>query len=496
MGKRSCKCLLIGLTCAVFACLLVLTACAGPAPAPVLTPTPVQLRFEILECPDEAYIGDYITVSARTPYKETHELQVIQGIKEENWSFVLIDEDCKPDSENVVKWYVQIPQEARAGVIQLVIIPPVFSSIKYTFPLTIEPEGVVIVHNIIVKEPTGSPAQPAPTPTPTPAPTLPQYHSFTFTVKYGELYTFNVYLQNNQTLHLLWKVETSERDALVHILTPSGKVLGFYRNGQFANDTLEEMSCQALEGGVTQFSPSDYAWGEGYYVITAEHIYIGLVTISVEYWIEAPPQSPSSASLPTQNSLPAWTYPQIKQLGISDDSGLFRQTVSRKTLENPSWDPTVLQNMVAGLVRDYEKANPYVEPNHVCRQMAEEFWKILKDNGITSIIVAGNTENQNEWRINFQCDHVWVVVLGSNGLNIGVECTNGTVYSPNYMRPYELACERAYQTYGKSSAQWNSAKAAYDREYSDYEQHLEGYYYLDPSAFEGSSVLWFLPWNW
>ena len=93
----------------------------------------------------------------------------------------------------------------------------------------------------------------------------------------------------------------------------------------------------------------------------------------------------------------------------------------------------------------------------------------------------------------FVSNHVWLVVLGRENLNLGVECTTGTVYSPSYMRHYEIDCELAYQIYGSSSSQWETAKAHYDSAYTDYEQHLEGYFHRSPANFLTSIILWFIP---
>jgi len=195
------------------------------------------------------------------------------------------------------------------------------------------------------------------------------------------------------------------------------------------------------------------------------------------------------------NSL-VWTYPdlhQLHQFGISAEPDFFHQTVPREVLENPDWEPKELEERVIELARKYEKAHPYAEPNHVCRHMAVELWQVLRDNNITSLIVVGNTEEQEEWAKLFASDHAWLVVLGRNNLNLGVECTSGVVYSPSYMRAYEIDCELAYQEYGLSSPQWETAKAWYDRQYAEYEQHLEGYYHRSPVNLLTSALLFFIP---
>jgi len=195
----------------------------------------------------------------------------------------------------------------------------------------------------------------------------------------------------------------------------------------------------------------------------------------------------------TYSTTLSWTYPELHQIGISAEPDFFHETIPRETLENPDWDPRALEKRVTELAKVYEKAHPYVEPNHVCRHMAMELWQVLKDNDITSMIVVGNTEDQNEWLKIFLSNHVWLVVLGRDNLNLGVECTSGTVYAPSYMRAYELDYEIAYREYGPSSTQLEKAKAQYDKAYTDYEQHLEGYFHRSPANFLASTILFFIP---
>ena len=87
---------------------------------------------------------------------------------------------------------------------------------------------------------------------------------------------------------LIWRVEDSESRVWFHIITPSGKNLGFYENeGQFANRTLAEGYTRGMEGGLTQFSPWEYNWGEGYYSMLLTHYSPQAITVKVDYWIEA-----------------------------------------------------------------------------------------------------------------------------------------------------------------------------------------------------------------
>jgi hypothetical protein len=104
-----------------------------------------------------------------------------------------------------------------------------------------------------------------------------------FTVVPKEAYVFSINIKSSQTLHIAWQV-TEGGKVWFHIITPSGKSLGFYENGEFADGTLQEGFCQGFTDGRTSFSPSQYNWGEGDY-----QIYVTSVSgsqIEVRYWTE------------------------------------------------------------------------------------------------------------------------------------------------------------------------------------------------------------------
>lgn len=122
--------------------------------------------------------------------------------------------------------------------------------------------------------------------------TPPVYYTHTFIIPANSSYSFPIYLRNNVILHLMWwveplRVEGGENKVWFHIITPSGKSLGFYeKDGHYANGTLEEGFCRGMVTGITQFNPSDYDWGEGYYTMYPTNDLAGPVTVRVEYWIE------------------------------------------------------------------------------------------------------------------------------------------------------------------------------------------------------------------
>lgn len=185
-------------------------------------------------------------------------------------------------------------------------------------------------------------------------------------------------------------------------------------------------------------------------------------------------------SIGCAGELPEWTYPQVKQLGEYEADSFYQ---AWDGLDNSSWDPGALEAKVTELAQDYEAVTPY-GPGHVCWDMSMELWQIFGDNGITSFITIRKSEIEQWGETSLILSHVWLIVLYEDNLALGVECVTGTIYSPSYMRSFELECEQAYSNYGPSSSEWDKAKATYDRVYEEYEQHLEGYFYRDPTALE------------
>jgi len=155
----------------------------------------------------------------------------------------------------------------------------VIASISLLFALTITLSGCIEINP--------PPVQSTPSSIPSPEPEQ-EYLTLTFDLdEDNPEYTFPIYLRNDETLHLYWWVEGREGGVWFHILTPSGQSLGFYDNeGNFANNTLAEGFTREMTEGATQFSPSDYDWGEGYYTMQVNDGVQGLITVRVEWWIE------------------------------------------------------------------------------------------------------------------------------------------------------------------------------------------------------------------
>ncbi len=123
------------------------------------------------------------------------------------------------------------------------------------------------------------------------------YHSSIHNITVAETYSFPVYIHNDETLHLFVGLKSYSKGDLtsylplrLDMLTPSGVYLhsyGIWSQGEYANGTLCEYASQPFAEYTTQFSPSDYDWGEGYYRFTIRSDYADSpVEFVIEYWIE------------------------------------------------------------------------------------------------------------------------------------------------------------------------------------------------------------------
>ncbi len=126
--------------------------------------------------------------------------------------------------------------------------------------------------------------------TTTAAPNSPEYYelSATLEVSPGEEYdedSFNVYIQNQQTLHLTWTVEEGD-EIYFSFLTPSNKYIGVRNGGE---SFVEGYSFASSEGNIA-FRPLDYGWGEGYYEmkphLSTDGTHASQATATIRYWIE------------------------------------------------------------------------------------------------------------------------------------------------------------------------------------------------------------------
>jgi hypothetical protein len=105
--------------------------------------TSVDDRFIIIDCPDQASVGSYITIKARVAnYSATiaYELSLEQAVEgATNINRVLYSGNCEADNENIILWYFQIPIKAYTGIANISIVAD-------------EGLGEVFNHNIIIRE--------------------------------------------------------------------------------------------------------------------------------------------------------------------------------------------------------------------------------------------------------------------------------------------------------------------------------------------------------
>lgn len=105
--------------------------------------------------------------------------------------------------------------------------------------------------------------------------------------------------------------------------------------------------------------------------------------------------------------------------------------------------------------KSYREKHTYIEDVFDCDDMTIDLWNLLYKQGMTSAIVAGNLDMNNE-KLR-ECDHTWLVIIhrGEDALYqlFAIESTNGEVY-------------------------------AYDKNTRAFEQYFQGYYYSSPSDFK------------
>jgi hypothetical protein len=123
-------------------------------------------------------------------------------------------------------------------------------------------------------------------------PTLGELYSFRTAIIGTEGYSFPIYIHNNETLHLYIEAKsypTGLPPLRLHVLTPSMEYLHSYgQSAKYEDAYLDDFACQAFTIYITQFSPSYYDWGEGYYRFTITSDYPdSSIEFLVEYWVES-----------------------------------------------------------------------------------------------------------------------------------------------------------------------------------------------------------------
>lgn len=84
-----------------------------------------------------------------------------------------------------------------------------------------------------------------------------------------------------------------------------------------------------------------------------------------------------------------------------------------------------LHNRLTNLVSDYTKSIEYIPNAMDCNDMAVKLWRVLSDNGISSLLAAGNLEKTNETFAD--CNHAWLIVYNAEGAAAAVETTSGRI---------------------------------------------------------------------
>jgi hypothetical protein len=121
---------------------------------------------------------------------------------------------------------------------------------------------------------------------------------------------------------------------------------------------------------------------------------------------------------------------------------------------NADWDAGELWAKIWSVNREYRKTHTYIEDVFDCDNMTLDLWNILHEQVITSIIVVGNLDlDEERFR---ECNHTWLLIQhtneGSSYYCYIIESTNGEVYS-------------------------------FDLKTKEFAQYIEGYYYSSPSNF-------------
>ena len=106
----------------------------------------------------------------------------------------------------------------------------------------------------------------------------PEPENFPVHLPAGYPWSFQVYLQSDETLHLVWRVHGTA-EAIVGIIVPDGVFFGFCEQ----SDRLERDRRTPLTRGSTAFRPRDYGWETGLYLVQMEAS-TGVVEVQVQHW--------------------------------------------------------------------------------------------------------------------------------------------------------------------------------------------------------------------
>lgn len=120
---------------------------------------------------------------------------------------------------------------------------------------------------------------------------------------------------------------------------------------------------------------------------------------------------------------------------------------------NTSWDAIALYSTLISIAQSYHQAHFYIEGKFDYDDMAVDIWNILYKQGITSEIVIGNLDINDESLT--QSNHTWLVVMHKDtGYRFFIiEPTNGETY-------------------------------AFNPDTMEFAQYLQGYVFVSPADFE------------
>lgn len=138
------------------------------------------------------------------------------------------------------------------------------------------------------------------------------------------------------------------------------------------------------------------------------------------------------------------------------------------------------------MVDDFNKKNPYLEDQNVCRHMANSFWALVRQKGYTAYIVIGRT-GDSKWTGMDQVNHAWVVVRLSKNKFLALDPTNDKVVfgdqiistkSAQYLgagwyRGYFLSSPADYENFIALESGFNGLKKTYSEWILKYNDNVD-----------------------
>ncbi|HEY94914.1 MAG TPA: hypothetical protein G4O15_08255 [Dehalococcoidia bacterium] len=95
---------------------------------------------------------------------------------------------------------------------------------------------------------------------------------------------------------------------------------------------------------------------------------------------------------------------------------------------NTTWldHSSTLYDEITAITKNYFKTHEYVFCEFDCNDMAVDFWKLLVDRDIISLIVVGNLEKSHETFL--ECNHTWLTVYSGEGAAAVIDIARGKVF--------------------------------------------------------------------